>query len=852
MSDSGLGSCAKDFARNPDSKESAACFFELGRRPESRTTVIRGMQDRLRVRPDTPWLWIYLGSLKFQEDPSLAAQLYSTAAQLFRQRHDAAGELRALDNLHNTLHDLGRLPEAERVVERAIEIGQASDDPYLIAHATLLQARHLAFRAENERSYLLYRAAAATVLPRGPYPLQWECLTGFGNVCIEIGHFAEAKDYFRRLAALVASAGDRQEEASARYNLSRAALEEMRELPTRGSREEVMVLAREALDSAVAAGAINVEAKAAWMLGMLSHGATARRYLEQCIAVATGVTEKSSCRNALARQLASEEPVRAVAMIEEGLTLARQGNDPLSIARSLEARMRVSWAAASPTKALADSRSALDAIETLRGKQQGSTITAELFSTWSDDYYWLSGRLLESAMAGPTREGLEHAFDVTEHMRARTLLDVLSAAHAAPSPNLPAFAPLAEVQSALAGDEALLSFQIAPWRDWAEDFGGGSWLIAVTRDGRRVYRLADRVDLRQEIAAFINLFKRRNGAETAAAVQLYGELLSPALAELPPDVRKLIIVPDDALDLLPFAALRAAPQAPPLAIRYQLSFVPSATLWLRWRRDPPRLGEVPALALADPPFPVPPEEPLRPVLTAERGGVAGTLARLPPLPLAREEAMDVVDQLGGGSSLRLGEAASEPFLKGALLERFGLIHFATHAIVDRRNPENSAVVLASGTGKDDGFLEVHEIVDLKLKGRIVVLSSCDTAAGTLLRGEGVLSLARAFFQAGAYTVVGTLWPLRDDDGQALFERFYRHLSEGASVAAALRAAQSDRIAAGAPATAWAGLVVLGDGDLVLLPGGRSWLDRYRWRLAGAGLAALAGLVLLAAARRRRT
>lgn len=114
-----------------------------------------------------------------------------------------------------------------------------------------------------------------------------------------------------------------------------------------------------------------------------------------------------------------------------------------------------------------------------------------------------------------------------------------------------------------------------------------------------------------------------------------------------------------------------------------------------------------------------------------------------------------------------------------------------------------------------------------------------------------MGLARAFFQAGAHTVVASLWPVRDDDGAALFDRFYAHLAEGRSIAASLRAAQRDRIDAGAPAYAWAGLVVLGDGDLVPLPGGRRPSDLRIWTLgAGAALLLLAVAVLLWRRRRR--
>jgi hypothetical protein len=108
----------------------------------------------------------------------------------------------------------------------------------------------------------------------------------------------------------------------------------------------------------------------------------------------------------------------------------------------------------------------------------------------------------------------------------------------------------------------------------------------------------------------------------------------------------------------------------------------------------------------------------------------------------------------------------------------------------------------------------------------------------------VLSLARAFFEAKASAVVASLWPQWDDDAAKLFDRFYLHLAEGKSLAAALAEAQRDRFEAGAPTAAWAGFVVLGDGDLVPLPGGRGWIDLHRRQLALA-LAALVAATLLA-------
>ena len=219
--------------------------------------------------------------------------------------------------------------------------------------------------------------------------------------------------------------------------------------------------------------------------------------------------------------------------------------------------------------------------------------------------------------------------------------------------------------------------------------------------------------------------------------------------------------------------------------------------------------------------------------------------RLGRLPHAREESRAIERHVGGVEAL-IGESASEKALKSRDLGAYDILHFAAHAVADEAHPERSAVLLAPGDAVEDGLLQVREIEALDLDGRIVVLSACHTAAGVVLSGEGVLSLARAFFEAGAHAVVGSRWPLRDADAAALFDTFYRHLGQGVSLSQALKATQDEARAAGRPASAWAGLVLLGNGDLRPFAGGRPPTDRWPW-LAPAlasGLALLvAGLVL---------
>ena len=81
----------------------------------------------------------------------------------------------------------------------------------------------------------------------------------------------------------------------------------------------------------------------------------------------------------------------------------------------------------------------------------------------------------------------------------------------------------------------------------------------------------------------------------------------------------------------------------------------------------------------------------------------------------------------------------------------------------------------------------------------------------------MLGLARGFFVAGARSIVGSLWPVRDDEAAIFFDAFYRHLARGLSVSAAAAGARRERMAAGDPPAAWAGIVVTGDGSYTPFP-----------------------------------
>jgi tetratricopeptide (TPR) repeat protein len=883
-----LDACEARFAAAPMKEELAACFYEQTKpgTPADRAEAARRIEKLLLRYGSSTWLYHYLGHL-YWTDAGRAEELYRTAAEGFAAQGNARGEYLARDNLGRVLQLQGRLDEAEEEVQRAVRVAERSKDPLLVIRARILEARFLRSQGKDlDRAYLLLRRAAAERVPVNldTFGIRRDRLLELGNVSLELGKVEEGRKAFQQLVGLALQEKDRYLEATALYGLARSKMEDLSDMPHERGRQEVSSLARRALDAAVVSRHRAIEAKAYLLLGMLSQREEARTSLESCLESASIPTEKGYCLSILASHRAAGDPAHSEEMIQEAIHLGRETGDPVLTAFSWRERMHVSWATRPPEQAVVDSLAALDVIEATREIQTGPVHQAGLLTLWSEDYYWLSGRLFASSRGGRDTRKVAQAFGVLERLRARTLLETLQAARVVPVPSAdevrlrtrraavledlagvqrrlldpdlsardraaavhelerleleesdlrnqlarsnpalaslhrPTFASLARVRQALAPDEAMLSFQIAPWKDVRGEFAGGGWLLVLTRDATRVYRLPGRVELRPAVSLFTGLFDRRDGEEAGVAARLHEILLGTALSDLPPGIRRLVVVPDDALYRLPFAALRETPEAEPLAVRYQISVVPSATLWLRWKGERPLPSALPALALADPPLPGSALDPGEGG-AVERAAIFLSPSRLGPLPQARREGRAVVRHLGAGSALRTGAEASEAFLKHADPRRFTVLHFATHAVTDDVNPERSGILLAPGAGTEDGLLQMREIVDLDLSGRIVVLASCRSGAGALLRGEGVVSLARAFFQAGAHTVVASFWPLRDDEAAALFDRFYHHLGSGRSVAEALRRAQRDRIEDGAPAAAWAGLVVHGDGDLVPLPGG---------------------------------
>ncbi|HEY0241321.1 MAG TPA: CHAT domain-containing tetratricopeptide repeat protein [Gemmatimonadaceae bacterium] len=324
----------------------------------------------------------------------------------------------------------------------------------------------------------------------------------------------------------------------------------------------------------------------------------------------------------------------------------------------------------------------------------------------------------------------------------------------------------ASVSRALSRDEALVEYLVTPSKVLA---------FVVRRDGIRSHsipvtesELAGRVRIARGLAAKVHALDSR---DLSVFRGLHAILVAPLATSLH-GVNRIVVVPHSTLSYLPFAALLDERQNY-LSDRYAILYAASAGSLVSMRaRSEVETVSRRTVVLA--PFPV-------------------------ALPSTRREANDIRAAVRS-SRVLLGASASEPALRDALRQS-SMVHVASHAVLNARNPLFSRIELArpatesAEASANDGRLDVHELFGMRVASRLVFLSGCETGLGTawstdFARGEDYATLAQAFLYAGAGTVVATLWRIDDEAAAVFASRFYRNLKR-MPPAEALAAAQKE-------------------------------------------------------------
>jgi CHAT domain-containing protein len=260
----------------------------------------------------------------------------------------------------------------------------------------------------------------------------------------------------------------------------------------------------------------------------------------------------------------------------------------------------------------------------------------------------------------------------------------------------------------------------------------------------------------------------------AAAGALYRRLITPIEPDLH-GVTTICLVPDGALWQLPFEAL-IGPRGEFLAADMATFYAPSVAVYsvMQHSRPPRRKGPPSLLAFANPPVPA---------LAGARGAAIRS-SELTPLPDAERE-VSAAATWCARPAVYLGRDALETRAKRES-EKYDVVHFATHGVIDDVNPMYSHLLLAAGGG-DDGLLETWEMMRLDLHAELVVLSACDTARGKVDAGEGLIGMAWALFAAGCPSTIATQWKVESASAADLMTAFYRQWRGGGATGAFAKA-----------------------------------------------------------------
>lgn len=440
----------------------------------------------------------------------------------------------------------------------------------------------------------------------------------------------------------------------------------------------------------------------------------------------------------------------------------------------------------------------------LRGYAFSATVLGEY------DAQAPTARVLAALAAGGRAEA---AFALAEQRRARHLTDRINQALAlregaeADSADARATRARPLTSAEIAGTLPDSATAVVEYVAGSE--GAPTTLFVLSRAGVRAAVLPGADSLAPAIRRLVALVES-GGRPDALTRSLGAALLEPAHRLLPAGVTRLVIVPDGPLHRLPFDAL-VLPDGTPAVERWAIGLAPSASLaaslWRRAEGAAPGAEPSRVLALGDPRFPL--ELSASAMREAETFRSAFAAAGgLPRLEGSGEEARTVA-RYGAESEVRTRDEASETWLKAAPLDRFDVIHLATHALVDERSLSRTALALAPG-GTEDGFLSPADIAGLRLDADLVVLSACRTAGGVTIAGEGVQGLTTPLVAAGARAVVATQWRVGDRSTVRLVADFYDGLARRLPVSDALQEAKLAALRRGAPPAEWAGFTVVGD------------------------------------------
>jgi CHAT domain-containing protein/tetratricopeptide (TPR) repeat protein len=350
-----------------------------------------------------------------------------------------------------------------------------------------------------------------------------------------------------------------------------------------------------------------------------------------------------------------------------------------------------------------------------------------------------------------------------------------------------------------------------------------SYGFAISKRGFKIFPISPRNNIQKKVTEYKKTISDKDNLDFRIGFELYSELVRPGLDE---KIQKLVFFPDDILYFLPFETLLTQRNNRQWLInKYTIAYAPSISslreIIKRSKNNGKRRGKD-LLAFGDPVYD---EEDSG---NSEKNSIdlfqnfySPQGLKLFRLNYSGMEVQRIASLFRKTKEqVFLREKASEAVLKSQKLEDFKIIHFAAHAVIDDQKPARSLIVLSlNQDSRQYDFVQMRDIYNLKMNSDLVTLSACQTGLGQFIRGEGIEGLSRAFFYAGASSVLMSLWAVNDQASYQLMERFYYHLRSSESIMEALQKAKLEMIRSGVFSHPfyWAGFVITGNAGKVVFP-----------------------------------
>ena len=300
-----------------------------------------------------------------------------------------------------------------------------------------------------------------------------------------------------------------------------------------------------------------------------------------------------------------------------------------------------------------------------------------------------------------------------------------------------------EVRQQLGSDTALIEYVLSEQE---------LVVFVITSEGLHAKAIPVRsADIQSRVETLRDLMLRSTTNEwQLPAAALYRSLIAPIESEnWLKGKTQLYVIPHSILHYVPFAALLNKNR--PLINEYVIGYLPAAAALVQKNEANVTGNSILAMAPAN--------------------------SRLQYTQLESERVSNFFPKQ---HTLLLGTRATESSFK-RLANRFEFIHLATHGYFNKTNPLLSGLMLESDAA-DDGRLEVHEIMGLRLSAKLVTLSACDTAVASgyfsdTPPGDDLVGLTRAFLSTGITSVAASLWTINDRSAVNFMNGFYRELKQ---------------------------------------------------------------------------